>query len=84
MTMMVVHKVIIPSFMDDGFDPSRTPVGFAVWFETAKAKTDEIEKNLTAFGGSALPPPPSSASRSKARRCHAAITWSPFVAVAHR
>ena len=57
LTMMVIHMVIIPSFMDDGFDPSRTPVGFAVWFETAKAKTDDIERNLTAFGGSALFPP---------------------------
>ena len=57
LTLMVVHQVIIPSFQKDGFDPSRTPVGFTIWYETSAVKENGIAHNLTLYGGSPLYPP---------------------------
>ena len=57
LTCMVVHQNIIPSFRDDGFDPSRPPVGYAIWYESSQAKEAGIAHNVKVYGGSALFPP---------------------------
>ena len=38
LTLMVIHKNIIASFRNDGFDPTRTPIGFVIWFESSSEK----------------------------------------------
>ena len=51
LTVMVIHQTIIPSFRDHGFDPARTPFGFAIWYETTKPKECGIAHNLRVYGG---------------------------------
>lgn len=57
LTWVVIHQNIIPSIRDDGFDPSRTPVGYAIWYESSQAKGSGIAHNLKPYGCSALLPP---------------------------
>ena len=57
LTLLVVHQTIAKSFLDDGFDPSRTPVGFVIWFTTSDAKSAAVSHNVLCFGGSPLYPP---------------------------
>ena len=57
LTLMVVHKNIIPSFRGECFDPNRTPVGDTIWLEGAAVKHERIAFNLKTYAGSRLYPP---------------------------
>ena len=57
LTLMVVHQNIIRSFLEDGFDSTRPPVGIVIWFSTTEAKAAAVAHNVRLFGGSALFPP---------------------------
>ena len=46
LTFMVIHKHIIASFRNDGFDPTRTPIGFVIWFESSTVKEEQVAFNL--------------------------------------
>ena len=57
LTLLVVHQTIAKSFQDDGFDPSRTPVGIVIWFTTSDAKSAAVSHNVRCFDGPQLYPP---------------------------
>ena len=57
LTLMVIHKNIIASFRNDGFDPTRTPIGFVIWFESSTVKEEQVAFNLKTYVGSPLFPP---------------------------